>query len=93
MASEPFVRRHLVVQGRVQGVFFRDTIRQRARAHDVAGWARNRPDGALEAVFEGSPENVDRLVRFCETGPPRAHVDHIDVDAEEPEGLTGFKVR
>jgi acylphosphatase len=86
------VRRHVVVHGRVQGVFFRDTARERARAHGVAGWVRNRSDGAVEAVFEGAPEGVERLVRFCETGPPGARVERVEVSEEEPEGLTGFRV-
>ena len=86
------VRRRVVVHGRVQGVFFRDTARERARAHGVAGWVRNRPDGALEAVFEGSPDDVERLVRFCRTGPPRAAVERVEVSEEEPEGLSGFEV-
>jgi acylphosphatase len=87
------VRRRVVVHGDVQGVFFRDTARERARAHGVAGWVTNRGDGAVEAVFEGSEEDVDRLVRFCETGPPRAEVAGVDVIEEDPEGLTGFDVR
>jgi acylphosphatase len=86
------VRRRVVVHGRVQGVFFRDTARERARAHGVAGWVRNRPDGALEAVFEGSLDDVERLVRFCRTGPPRAAVERVEVSEEEPEGLSGFEV-
>jgi len=53
---------------------------------------RNRPDGALEAVFEGSPEAVERLVRFCRTGPPRAAVERVEVTEEDPEGLSGFDV-
>jgi acylphosphatase len=85
-------RRRVVVHGRVQGVFFRDTARERARAHGVAGWVRNRPDGALEAVFEGSLDDVERLVRFCRTGPPRAAVERVEVSEEEPEGLSGFEV-
>jgi acylphosphatase len=87
------VRRHVIVHGQVQGVFFRDTARERARAHGVSGWVRNRPDGSLEAVFEGSPEDVERLVRFCETGPPGATVDRVEVIEEEPEGLSGFAIR
>ncbi len=81
------------MSGRVQGVFFRDSARQRARAHGVAGWICNRRDGGVEAVFEGSPEAVERLVRFCETGPPRADVDRVDVSDEKPEDLSGFEVR
>lgn len=87
------VRRHVVVTGRVQGVFFRDSVRERADAHGVTGWACNRSDGALEAVLEGSPEDVERVVRFCRTGPPRADVEDVDVSEEEPEGLDGFSIR
>ncbi len=87
------VRRRVVVHGRVQGVFFRDSTRQRARAHGVAGWVRNRTDGTVEAVIEGEPEAVQRLLHFLETGPPHAHVDRVDVSHEAPEGLTGFAIR
>jgi acylphosphatase len=87
------VRRRVVVHGRVQGVFFRDSTRQRARAQAVAGWVRNRTDGTVEAVIEGEPEAVQRLLRFLETGPPHAHVDRVEVSNEEPEGLTGFAIR
>jgi acylphosphatase len=87
------VRRRVVVRGRVQGVFFRDTTRQRAREHGVAGWVSNRSDGAVEAVLEGSLEAVRRVVRFLETGPPRARVEDVEVSEEPPEGLSGFQVR
>jgi acylphosphatase len=82
-----------VVGGRVQGVFFRDTARRRAEAAGVAGWISNRPDGAVEAVFEGEPDAVDELVEFCRHGPSRAEVASVEVIDEEPEGLTGFGVR
>jgi acylphosphatase len=87
------IRRRVTVRGDVQGVFFRDTARQRAEAHGVRGWVSNRPDGAVEAVLEGRPDAVQRLVRFMETGPPRAQVEEIHVVEEEPEGVTGFRVR
>jgi acylphosphatase len=87
------VRRRVIVHGRVQGVFFRDSTRQRANAHGVSGWVRNRPDGAVEAVLEGSPDAVARVVRFCETGPPHAYVERAEVHEEAPEGLSGFVVR
>jgi len=87
------VRRRVVVRGRVQGVFFRDSTRQRAEARGVAGWARNRPDGAVEAVFEGEPEAVERLVDFCHTGPAQAQVERVEVNEEPPEGLSGFRIR
>jgi acylphosphatase len=86
------IRRRVVVHGRVQGVFFRDSARQRAEAHGVAGWIRNRPDGAVEAVLEGRPEAVERVVRFCETGPPRARIERVEVVDEPPEGLSGFRI-
>jgi acylphosphatase len=59
----------------------------------VAGWVRNRPDGAVEAVFEGDPEAVEQLVGFCRRGPSRAEVTSAEVVGEEPEGLSGFEVR
>jgi acylphosphatase len=82
-----------VVSGRVQGVFFRDTARRRAESAGVAGWISNRPDGAVEAVFEGEPDLVDQLVEFCRHGPSRAEVANVEVIEEEPEGLSGFAIR
>ena len=86
------IRRRVVVHGRVQGVFFRDSVRQRARALGVDGLVRNRPDGTVEAVFEGPPDAVDALVRFCETGPRGARVSRVEVAEEPPEGLDGFGI-
>ena len=81
------------MQGHVQGVFFRETARRRAQAADVAGWARNLPDGSVEAVFEGERDAVAQLVEFAREGPRGARVDWVDVVSEEPEGLEGFAVR
>ncbi|HEY3192831.1 MAG TPA: acylphosphatase, partial [Solirubrobacterales bacterium] len=67
----PTARRRVVVSGRVQGVFFRDTTRRRADAVGVAGWVRNTPEGAVEAVFEGESAAVEQLVDFCRRGPSR----------------------
>lgn len=86
-------RRRVIVQGRVQGVWFRDSTRQRARCLQVAGWVRNRPDGSVEAVFEGAPEAVAALVAFCESGPPGAFVERVEVSEEEPEELVAFEIR
>lgn len=83
----------MVVNGRVQGVFFRDSTRQQAREHGVAGWVSNRSDGAVEAVLEGTPGAVERVLSFVRTGPPHARVQDVDVREEEPEGLSGFSVR
>ena len=82
-----------MVSGRVQGVFFRDSVRRRAEAAGVAGWVRNTEDGAVEAVFEGDPQAVDELVEFCRRGPSRAEVAAVEVLEEDPEGLSGFEVR
>ncbi|MGA2928220.1 MAG: acylphosphatase [Solirubrobacteraceae bacterium] len=87
------VRRRVVVYGRVQGVFFRGSVTERAHADGVAGWVANRYDGAVEAIFEGPVEAVQRLVRFCETGPPHARVERIEVRDEPLEGASGFAVR
>lgn len=91
--ADDAIRRRVTVHGRVQGVFFRDSLRRRADSHSVAGWACNRSDGAVEAVFEGRPEDVQRLLEFAETGPRQAEVENVDVCEEEPEGLSGFEVR
>ncbi|MGW9080915.1 acylphosphatase [Streptomyces kronopolitis] len=87
------IRRHVVVSGTVQGVFFRDSCRQLAVEHAVAGWVANRPDGTVEVVFEGAPERVGPLLDWVREGPPLASVDTVTVQEEEPQGLTGFEVR
>ena len=81
-----------MVHGRVQGVFFRDTIRRRASERGVAGWARNRADGTLEAAFEGEPDAVDSLVRFAHEGPRGAEVERVELIEEDPEGVSGFNI-
>jgi acylphosphatase len=87
------VRKRVVVRGRVQGVFFRDTIRNAAEREGVSGWVRNNPDGAVEAVFEGDGAAVERLVALCREGPPGARVEDVEVRDEPEEGATGFRVR
>ena len=86
------VARHVVVHGRVQGVFFRDSCRREAQRAGVAGWASNATDGTVHVHLEGDPEAVDRLVAWTRQGPAHAHVDHIDVRETRPAGLTGFDV-
>ena len=93
MPDSVSIRRRVVVRGRVQGVFFRDSTRRRAESRGVAGWVTNRPDGAVEAVFEGDSEAVESMVRFVREGPGRADVGEVDVIDEQPEGLSGFQVR
>ncbi len=87
------IRRRVVVHGRVQGVWFRESTRVAADRHRVAGWVRNRPDGSVEAVLEGDEEAVALVVDACRLGPPGSRVDRVDVTPEEPQGLVGFYVR
>ena len=75
-------RAHVLVSGRVQGVFFRSSIREQAFELGVKGWVRNLPDGQVEAVFEGEEEVVKKLIEFCRQGPPRARVSNVDVTWE-----------
>lgn len=91
-ANGDVVRRHLKVSGRVQGVFYRETLRRLAVEKGVGGWARNTRDG-VDAVLEGPQPVVDELIQWCRTGPPHAVVIHIQVDDEEPTGTAEFRVR
>jgi acylphosphatase len=90
--SEP-IRRRVVVHGQVQGVFFRDSCRREASSRGLAGWVTNRPDGAVEAVFEGDADAVQALVDWCRHGPRGADVNSVDETGEDPEGLSGFEIR
>ena len=91
--SENPVRRRVRAHGRVQGVFFRDTVRREAARRGVAGWARNCSDGSTESVFEGSADAVEAMVEFVRNGPGHAAISAVDVADEPPEGLTGFEIR
>jgi acylphosphatase len=86
-------RKRVVVHGEVQGVFFRDTTQREAQASGVAGWVANRDDGTVEAVFEGDADAVERMVAFAREGSRGAEVERVEVEDEEPEGLSGFEVR
>ncbi len=81
-----------MVSGRVQGVFYRATCVSKARALGLAGWVRNRPDGRVEAEFEGSDAVVDAMVEWCKTGPELARVDAVGVTPEPPTGERDFRV-
>jgi acylphosphatase len=86
------IRRLVLVSGRVQGVYFRDTCRRVASGYGVAGWIRNLPDGRVEAVLEGPAEGVGAVLDWMRHGPERAVVTGVEVRDEEPEGLRGFAV-
>jgi acylphosphatase len=87
------VRKRVLVSGRVQGVWYRDTCQRVANEHGVGGWIRNLADGRVEAVFEGPADEVDRLVAWARRGPREAVVADVAVREERPEGLTRFTVR
>jgi acylphosphatase len=86
------IRRRVLVSGRVQGVFFRDTVSGEARARGVAGSVANLDDGRLEAVFEGEEDDVEALIELSHHGPERAKVESVEVIEEEPEDVEGFRV-
>lgn len=81
------------MHGSVQGVFFRVEARDRARSLGLGGWVRNRPDGAVEAVFEGDDERIESMLAWCGRGPRGAWVDNVDVTWGEPQGEEGFSIR
>lgn len=80
------------MHGRVQGVGFRQDALRRARSLDVGGFVRNRPDGTVEAAFEGPRDRVESMVEWCRHGPPGARVDEVEVAAEPPRGERGFRL-
>ena len=86
-------RAHVIVHGIVQGVCFRAATRRQAARHGVAGWVRNRDDGTVEAVFEGPPDAVERMVGFARRGPEHALVERLERTDEPPEGLRVFEIR
>jgi acylphosphatase len=92
-ASEPCVARRALISGRVQGVWFRDSLRRLAESLGVAGWARNRSDGSVELWAEGPPDAVAKLLDYSREGPPRAEVQRVDVERAPPSGVHGFEVR
>lgn len=94
MQQDDHTRARVRISGRVQGVFFRDSTRRKARELGLTGYVTNTPDGDVEAIFEGPTKGVEEMVRWCEQGPPEASVENVDVDYEPAQGdLTGFEVR
>jgi acylphosphatase len=85
---------HVYVSGQVQGVFFRDSTREKAEQLGLTGWVKNLPDGRVEALFEGPSEKVREMVRWCKEGPSHAEVEDVDAEFEASQGsLTSFEVR
>jgi acylphosphatase len=88
------VRAHVFVNGRVQGIFFRQETKHEADRRGVSGWVRNLSDGRVEAVFEGEEEAVKALIEFCKRGPPMARVTNVDLAWENYKGeFDGFRIK
>lgn len=88
------VRAHVLVRGKVQGVFFRTETRREALKRNVVGWVRNKSDGQVEAIFEGEKEDVDKMIDFCYKGTSNARVTNVDLKWEDYRGeLKNFKIR
>lgn len=86
-------RAHVVVHGRVQGVFYRVTARREAQKRNITGWIKNLSDGHVEAIFEGNNERIIEIIDFCRIGPPLAKVTNIEVYWEKFTGsYESFKV-
>lgn len=86
-------RVHVWIRGRVQGVFFRAYARDAAVAEGVSGFVKNLPDGAVEAVFEGESDRIDRMIEWCHEGSPLSHVDRVDLREEVYKGeFDGFRI-
>jgi len=81
---------HVIISGRVQGVWFRANTRQKAEQLGVTGWVRNTPDGCVEAVFEGEKNSVKEMLEWCNHGPPLAKVENVEIKKQTP--TNGFNV-
>jgi acylphosphatase len=77
-------RVHIMISGLVQGVFFRHYTRKNAIQFGLTGWVKNRPDGKVEAVFEGEEQTIALMIDWCRNGPPSARISDIDITLEEP---------
>jgi len=88
------VRAHVLVTGRVQGVFFRSETAYKARKSGINGWVQNTQDDKVEALFEGEEKAVKEVIKFCKRGPPAARVMNVEVTWEDYTGnLRGFKIK
>lgn len=91
--EEEVKRAHLLISGRVQGVFYRAFTKDVADSLGLKGWVRNLRDGRVEAVFEGDEDKISIAIERCKEGPPYAKVDNIEIRWEEPTGFAEFEIR
>lgn len=75
-------RIHVIISGRVQGVFFRAETQRAAMGFNLTGWVRNMQDGRVEAVFEGENDAMDKMLAWCHQGPPAARVESVTITEE-----------
>ena len=86
-------RIHVYISGRVQGVFFRAETQRTATSLKLTGWVRNMDDGRVEAVFEGEPDEIERMLNWCHQGPPASRVDRVEAAEEAFTGtMQGFRI-
>lgn len=90
--SMNYIRSHVIIAGRVQGVGYRYSTWEMANQLGLNGWVKNRSDGTVEAVFEGNDTTVEQMIQWCHQGPLHAKVTQVAVTAESPENLRGFKI-
>ena len=85
---------HVIVKGRVQGVWFRANTKQKAEQLGVSGWIRNTQDGCVEAIFEGEEKCVNEMIDWCNRGPPLAKVNNVEVKNQNPKNnYNGFLIK
>ncbi|MFN7194394.1 MAG: acylphosphatase [Rhodospirillales bacterium] len=93
MTQSSRIAKHVLVSGRVQGVWFRGWTIENAQARGLVGWVRNRPDGTVEAVFAGPADLVDDMIAACHTGPASARVAAVAQSDTRDEGWRDFAQR
>lgn len=94
MQENKKARIHLLISGRVQGVFFRANTKQKAQKLGLMGWVKNTPDGKVEAVAEGDQEAIQRLIEWAKQGPAVAEVEQVDIDWKDYKGkFDSFEIR
>lgn len=88
------IQMKVIIEGMVQGVFYRATTRDRAQMLGLTGWVKNMPDRSVHALFQGSPDLIDQMIEWCWQGSPASRVDHVHTELQELENqLTAFEVR
>jgi len=85
---------HVIISGRVQGVWFRASTKQKAEQLELTGWVRNTQDGCVEAIFEGEEDHIKDMLDWCNQGPPLAKIEKVIVKNQNPtNGFDGFSIK